>query len=489
MARRASLTLVPVPPLAPERFREILTSEQAAELDQTIQRGHEVCNGRAIWSVNSTARGGGVAELLRSLIAYTRGAGVDARWVVIDGTPQFFRLTKRLHNLLHGSPGDGGQLGEEEDELYRQVSQANAAALARLTHPGDIVLLHDPQTAGLVAPLKELGLTVVWRCHVGADLVNDYARDGWRFLLPRLGRADAYVFSREAFAWHDLDQARVAIIPPSIDAFSPKNQAMEPDTVSAVLRVAGLESGDPPVIPAFVHVDGTPGRVDRRAEVAGGSTFPPDAPIVTQVSRWDRLKGHDAVLDAFERKIGRQADAHLVLAGPAATAVADDPEGLEVLAELSERWRACPAEVRERVHLASLPMEDAEENAAIVNALQRRSDVLVQKSHAEGFGLTVAEAMWKGRPVVASRVGGIADQIVEGETGLLVDPDDDDGFAAAVTRLLDDRDEAGRLGRAARERVRDSFLGPRHLRQYVDLLAALLAARVAEPAAQGASDS
>ena len=145
--------------------------------------------------------------------------------------------------------------------------------------------------------------------------------------------------------------------------------------------------------------------------------------------------------------------------------------------------------MRERVHLASLPMEDAEENAAIVNALQRRSDVLVQKSHAEGFGLTVAEAMWKGRPVVASRVGGIADQIVEGETGLLVDPDDNDGFAAAVTRLLADRDEAGRLGRAARERVRDSFLGPRHLRQYVDLLAALLAARVAEPAAQGASDS
>ena len=192
-------------------------------------------------------------------------------------------------------------------------------------------------------------------------------------------------------------------------------------------------------------------------------------PAVVQVSRWDRLKDPGGVLQAFAERIGPSTEAHLVLAGPSTAAVADDPEGPEVLAEVTSLTSRMPDALRERVHLFSLPMDDLEENAAIVNALQRRADVVVQKSVAEGFGLTVAEAMWKARPVVASAVGGIQDQIVDGESGVLVEPDDLDGFADAVAGLLEDPARAEWMGHNARERVRGAFLGARHLEQYVDL--------------------
>ena len=165
---------------------------------------------------------------------------------------------------------------------------------------------------------------------------------------------------------------------------------------------------------------------------------------------------------------------HLVLAGPDVAAVADDPEGAEVLAEVEAAWHGLPRAVRRRVHLALLPMDDADENAIVVNALQRRADVVVQKSIAEGFGLTVAEAMWKGRPVVASRVGGIQDQIEDGTTGHLVDPRDLAAFGARISDLLADLHEAERMGEAAQRRVRDHFLGARHLGQYVELFERVL---------------
>ena len=190
---------------------------------------------------------------------------------------------------------------------------------------------------------------------------------------------------------------------------------------------------------------------------------------MTQVSRWDRLKDPAGVLEAFAAFIAPQTEAHLVLAGPAVAAVADDPEGAEVLEEVAAQRERLSDDARSRVHLALLPMDDVEANAAIVNALQRRSDVVCQKSLAEGFGLTVAEAMWKSRPVVASAVGGIQDQIIDGETGVLVETRDLETFGDAVTQLLTDPARAARLGAQARVHVRDSFLGHRHLRQYVDL--------------------
>ena len=179
--------------------------------------------------------------------------------------------------------------------------------------------------------------------------------------------------------------------------------------------------------------------------------------------------------------IAPRTDAHFVLAGPSTAAVADDPEGIEVLSEVTRRRAACDEALQERIHLFSLPMDDIEENAAIVNALQRRAQVAVQKSLAEGFGLTVAEAMWKARPVVASRVGGIQEQIVQGETGLLVEPHDLAGFADAVAELLADQPRARAMGERAREEVRELFLGPRHLRQYVDLIERLVGAAAPSP--------
>jgi trehalose synthase len=282
--------------------------------------------------------------------------------------------------------------------------------------------------------------------------------------------AEAYVFSRQGFVWDGLDRERVWIVPPSIDAFSPKNQDLADPVVGAVLGAAGLSTVDGDEAPTFSREDGTPGRVDRCAELDEEEPLTPAIKLVTQVSRWDRLKDPAGVLRAFADHLD-DGDAHLMLAGPSVAAVADDPEGAEVLGEVRAQRRALGLEVRQRVHLAQLPMEDAEENAAIVNALQRRSDVVVQKSLAEGFGLTVAEAMWKARPVVASRAGGIQDQIVDGQSGILVDdPADLEAFGAAVGRLLREPAHAARLGEAARERVREQFLGTRQLIQYLDLL-------------------
>jgi trehalose synthase len=475
--KSAKLAHVTVAPLPWERFKNVLTPEQSEELGAAVERGRQLLSGRVIWNVNSTARGGGVAEMLISLIAYTRGAGVDARWVVIEGDPDFFRVTKRVHNRLHGAAGDGGPLGDAESAVYRATMERNVRAMDEFVRPGDIALLHDPQTAGLAGPLRERGVRVVWRCHVGVDVPNAEARDAWRFLLPFVSEAEVCVFSRASFAWDDLDRDRVVVIPPSIDAFSPKNQDLEAAAVRAILGCAGIVAGDCPEGAVFLRQDGSPGRVDRRADMGGSPPLGYSDPAVVQVSRWDRLKDPTGVLEAFAAGIAPRTSAHLVLAGPAVAAVSDDPEGLQVLEEVRARRDALPPPLRDRVHLVSLPMEDAAENAAIVNALQRKASVVVQKSLAEGFGLTVAEAMWKGRPVVASRVGGIQDQIRDGETGVLVDPRDLDVFANAVVDLLERPHEAARLGTAARAEIRDLFLGPRHLIQYVDLFERLLNAR------------
>jgi len=469
------LTFIPIAALAPERYKTVLDAEQSAELDRTVARAKTLLGGRVVWNVNSTAHGGGVAEMLQSLISYARGAGVDSRWVVIAGDLEFFCITKRIHNNLHGSEGDGGELGDTERRAYERVSDQNAGDLREVVRPGDVALLHDPQTAGLCAPLREAGVRVIWRCHVGLDEPSDISRRAWEFLLPYVKPAEAVIFSRAAYAWEGLDTPTL-VIPPSVDAFSPKNQMLDGPTVGAILSAVGFGVGHPHVPPVFLRQDGTPGRVDRHAGALNHALPLAGARLVTQVSRWDRLKDPTGVLEAFADHIAPQTDAQLLLAGPDVSAVADDPEGRVVLEEVGERREALPRAIRERVHLAVLPMEDAGENGAIVNAIQRRSDVIVQKSLVEGFGLTVLEGMWKGRPVVGSRIGGIQDQIVDDESGLLVDGANLEEFGRAVVRLLNDPALATRLGAGAQRRVLGSFLGPRHLTQYVDLFEQLLSA-------------
>ncbi|HEX6419678.1 MAG TPA: glycosyltransferase [Acidimicrobiales bacterium] len=466
----STLTAVPVGSLDLNRFEPVLGAERYRDVAAAIERSRRVLAGRVVWNVNSTARGGGVAELLASLLAYARGAGVDARWEVIGAEPDFFTVTKRIHNNLHSWPGDGGPLGDAERALYEAALAPNLADLVAWVRPEDVVIVHDPQPAGLIPGLKTLGVPVIWRCHVGIDVPSPLARRAWAFLAPYVTAADACVFSRRTFVWEGLDGTRIDLIAPVIDAFSAKNQDLDDATVRAVLDVAGLD-GEPGGETAFTRVDGSVEYVRRPAAVVEGGPLGRDDPMVLQVSRWDRLKDPVGVIRGFAEHVAPHGDAHLVYAGPAVDSLADDPEGAAVLREAIAAYEAQPADVRARLHLACLPMDDPEENAVIVNALQRRADVVVQKSLAEGFGLTVAEAMWKGRPVVASRTGGIQEQITDGESGILLDdPGDLAAFGAAVRRVLDDRALAERLGRAARERVRDDFLPARSLTQYLDLI-------------------
>ena len=470
---------VPVRPLDLERLRPVVGADRIAAFGVAAGAARELLSDRVIINVSSTANGGGVAEMLQALLAYTLGAGIRARWSVIAGAPPFFAVTKRIHNGIYGSPGDGGGLGAAEHAVYEATLDVNARDLLPTVHPGDVVLLHDPQTAGLARVLRARGALVIWRCHIGSDTLNRHAERSWSFLRPYLdGVAHAFVFSRRAFAPSWVRGQQLFAIPPSIDPFSTKNEPLAPDATPRVLALAGLldERRDVAPVP-FLRRDGTAAQLERRFDTLLTGTAPPvGAPLVVQVSRWDSMKDMAGVMQAFAEHVApRSPSTHVALVGPDVRGVTDDPEAEHVLEDCLHRWRALPRAVRSRVHLGCVPMDDPDENALVINALQRHAAVVTQKSLAEGFGLTVAEAMFKSRPVVGSAVGGIADQIVDGESGLLVnDPTDLAGFGAAVCSLLDDPAHAAYIGRHARERVRSEFLGDRHLERYGELLAAII---------------
>src|SRR3954463_8548533 len=272
------LEMVDVPPHPPERFESVLEPESFERLAEGIKTARELLDGRTVWNVSSTAKGGGVVELLLPLIGYAKGAGVDARWAVIQGNPDFFRVTKRIHNHLHGYEGDGGALDGDARKIYEDALEGNARELAELVGGDDIVLLHDPQTAGLIGPMKRTGAKVIWRCHIGVDEPNDVARGAWDFLRVDVEQADAYVFSREAFVWEGLDDDKVEVIPPSIDAFNAKNQELEPEQVDAILAAAGIvDDGDGE--PAFKRGDGSEARVTSGAEMFEDTRLSPDDAI------------------------------------------------------------------------------------------------------------------------------------------------------------------------------------------------------------------
>ncbi|HEY7050401.1 MAG TPA: glycosyltransferase [Jatrophihabitantaceae bacterium] len=461
-----------------DRLDPFLTGERADRLRTAAVRVREALDGRVVWNVNATSHGGGVAEMLQYLLAYGRGAGVDVRWLVLDGDHRFFEITKRLHNALHGAIGDGGPLGDVEQADYRRVLDANLAQLSRSVRPDDVVLLHDPQAAGLVSGLRALGTHVVWRCHIGIDIGSDRSELGWAFLRRHLEQAEGFVFSRAQYVPPWLPSGRVRLILPSIDPNSVKNRDLDPYQVARILRRVGLlAGGDQDHELTFARRDGSVGSVRRHTDlIRDGAPPAPEARLVVQVSRWDRLKDMAGVLSAFSQNLlHTSADVHLMLAGPEVSGVTDDPEGADVLASCRMAWRSLSPAMQERVHLVCVPMDDADENAIIINALQRHATVVAQKSLGEGFGLTVTEAMWKARPVLASAVGGINDQIVDGRDGrLLQDPRDLDGFVRLLNQLLADEPFATGLGVAARARVADQFLSDRHLIQYSELFTQLV---------------
>ncbi|MGW1160061.1 glycosyltransferase [Streptomyces sp. NPDC002519] len=375
--------------------------------------------------VNSTATGGGVSELLGGLVRHQR-----AGWAVIDGTAEFYAMTKYLHHLLHGQ-GDPGRLDDPALlHIYRSTLAQQTDWFTRRVTAGDVVVLHDPQTLGLAPAVRATGARVIWHCHIGADVAPERGPGAvWRAFEAELAAVDTVVTTVPAFA--PPNPRKLAVIPPAIDLAAAKNRELGHDEVAETLAGIGL----------------TTDRSSSGVTVVQEQPLPDDARVVLQVSRWDRLKDMPGVVRCV---VGLPEDVHLVLAGTDPTEVTDDPEGAAVLAEVHEVLTGLSDTDRARVHLVNISLERPERNALVVNALQRRADVVLQKSLQEGFGLTVTEAMAKSRAVVASKVGGLCLQITDGHDGLLVDPTDHTAVRAALRRLLDDPTLRRELGERAR---------------------------------------
>ena len=309
---------VPVGRVPLARSAAVLGAPERRRLLRTVASARQVLHGRTVWHVNSTASGGGVAEMLQTVLPYERGAGVDVRWVVIEADARFFELTKLLHHRLHGRSGDHSTLTNGAGAHYAAVTAWNFRRLRGAVRPGDIVVLHDPQTAGLAPLLQMRGARVVWRCHVGYERTNAATREAWRFLRPHLDHAEAYIFSRLAYAPPWMAPRSLVVIPPAIDPRSPKNMPLSRPAVRRVLRHIGLLDGVPaPTVRELSFRNGRHIRVARRASIVQTAPVPGgDVPIVVQVSRWDPLKDMAGVMAGFARASGRLGEAHLVLAGP-----------------------------------------------------------------------------------------------------------------------------------------------------------------------------
>lgn len=410
--------------------------------------------------VNATATGGGVAELIHRLVPAQAAAGIAAGWAVIDGPPEFFAQTKAIHNLLHGDGAPNALEDPGSVALYREVTEREARRLLGELQGDDIVILHDPQTLGLAGPLVDAGHRVIWHCHVGTTCADATGpRAVWRMLAEPLSRVSAVITTRREYAPPGVDAERVHVVPPAIDLTAPKCEPLTGGAVVAWLAAAGL------IVPTTsTSTTAAPVAVGLPvARVIHDAPLPQGACVVLQVGRWDRLKDPLGVIAAMA---WMPPDAHVVLAGPDPWEVPDDPEGVAVLEAVVAARAAAPAERRARIHLIVASLRSRDDNARLVNALQRRADVVLQKSLEEGFGLTVTEAMAKGRAVVASAVGAIPDQIEEGRTGLLVDPTDLPAVGRAVTRLLADPALRAACGARAEVAVADRFSLPRLVADY-----------------------
>ena len=363
---------------------------------------------RIVQNINSTSVGGGVAEILIRMMPLLRQLGVDARWDVIKGNERFFNVTKNIHNALHGV---NISIPFEDLQFFREVNASNAQ---EIDFYGDILFIHDPQPIGLVERKSELGKKWIWRCHI--DFTDPQAGIIY-FLKQYIEKYDCAVFSAPAFT-QQLSIPQV-LISPSIDPLSDKNKDLTEAQVQEVLERFGIN---------------------------------PERPLVTQISRFDYLKDPLGVIQVY-KKVKKYVDCQLVLAGGGAT---DDPEGMEVLGKVKEA-----AEDDPDLHVIFLPPSSDVE----INALQRASSVVLQKSLKEGFGLTVAEALWKAKPVIASSVGGIPLQITHQHSGIL--SHSIEGTAFYLKQLLNDRSYAEKLGQNGKEHIRQNYLITRHIRDYL----------------------
>jgi trehalose synthase len=368
-----------------------------------------------IQNINSTAVGGGVAEILSRMIPLLQELGVNVTWDIIKGDSRFFEITKKMHNALHGK---AIRFSDEEIELYLQTNEVNAQ---QLPLDSDIVFIHDPQPCALIRNKKSKGQQWIWRCHIDFSNPDPFI---WNFLKQYIEKYDTSIFSAPSFA-RKLSIPQV-LISPSIDPLSDKNRELPQETIDSVLERFNIDK---------------------------------KRPIVTQISRFDYLKDPVGVVKVF-RRVRKYIDCQLVLAGGGA---ADDPEGAQVLSEVQEIASNDPD-----IFLLLLPPSSDIE----INALQRASNVILQKSLKEGFGLTVAEALWKSKPVIAGAVGGIPLQIAHKYSGLLTHTIE--GTAFALKQLLQNPTYAMKLGENGHNHIRKNYLITRHIRDYLLLFLSLL---------------
>jgi trehalose synthase len=386
-------------------------------LVEEIRERAEALAGKRILHVSATAFGGGVSEILYALVPLMRDVGLDVHWRVILGREEFFNVTKLMHNSLQGDPQ---AISDQQWEVFEAYNTMNAQGL---DDEWDAVIVHDPQPAGLLANAADRARVWIWRCHIDLSTPNEETLGR---LLPLLKDYDESIYHMESYVPNGLD-GRVRIIPPAIDPLSPKNMALSPEDASFVCQQFGID-------------------VER--------------PLMCQVSRFDPWKDPMGVIDSFRLVREQMSDVQLALVGSMAT---DDPEGWEFFHRTFSYADGDP-DIKILNNLNNV-------GAIEVNAFQSQADVIVQKSLREGFGLTVTEAMWKVRPVVAGNVGGIPLQIEDGETGFLVSSPEE--AAKRALSVLGDPELAKRLGRAGKERAREMFLTPRLLRDWLEVFGEL----------------
>ncbi len=469
MTDSASVHEMTVPRRSRENFAAIHPAGHR-RAERALELAAGALAGRAIWHLTYSSPhgdGSGVADMLRSLLGYTRDSGLDAHLLGASADPGFRTVSRRIYYRLYGSEGDGGPLSDEERGVIELVAAEHAGLLSGRVREGDIVFLHD--LPGLVGPMKELGARVIWRSHLGVEEPNRWAREAWEFLWPLVAEADACVFSRPEYAWEMIPPDRVAVLMPTVDPFSPKNEEISPEVVLAIVDQIGLSESGIEAAPVFARPDGTPYRLSATAEIDQAGPLPAQAPLALQVSGWERLKAQRGLLELFADEL-RDSTAHLVIAGPMVGAMLEGAEESEVLDELRAAREGLPAPTKARVHLVQLPVDDLDENAIMVNALQRRADVIADNADREAFGLSIAEAMLKGQPILARRTGGAEEQIVDGVSGVLVEPGDDARFAASLRELLADPRRREVLGIGARAQAMKGSLTIDHLADYIEVI-------------------
>nr|VFJ58154.1 MAG: trehalose synthase [Candidatus Kentron sp. FM]VFJ58449.1 MAG: trehalose synthase [Candidatus Kentron sp. FM]VFK12237.1 MAG: trehalose synthase [Candidatus Kentron sp. FM] len=445
------------------------------------------CKDRCIWMINSAARGGGVAEMMPSIITFLRALGFSAKWAVIETENQdFFALTKRIHNLTHGVTQVSRDFSENDYRLFEEVNRQNAMQIEQAIKPQDILILHDPQVLPLGNLLSQaLGIKFLWRCHIGTNRKNTSTEAVWDFLQPFFENCVGAIFTAREYAPEYL-QDRITIIHPAIDPLTDKNRHLSFTEIVEILCAGGLVPAPHPVaIADFSHRARQISTDGRLQDCEDNGLF--YRPTVLQISRWDRLKGWNHLLEGFarmKRELQRSGAntaenrfpllARLILAGPDPAYILDDIEGAAAFEEIRQMFVSLDPDIQSDVTVYLLPMASHSENALIVNALQRIASVVVQNSIEEAFGLTVEEALWKGRPVLVSTAFGLRLQIDDGVNGVFVDATDAKQISKRLLELLATPQHRSALGEMAKYLTVDNALIFNKISKYIDVLSLLV---------------